>query len=166
VSDEVRGLVIRAASPADAAVVLQFIRSLADYERLAHECHATLEQVQQTLFGERPAAEVVLAWRGAEPVGFALFFPNYSTFLAKPGLFLEDLFVIPAARGAGVGRALLTFLANEAVRRGAGRLEWNVLDWNAPAIGFYESVGARPMSDWTTYRVTGDALTALARAAT
>ena len=164
-SGEVQGVAIRAARPDDAGVVLQFIRGLAEYERLAHECHATLEQVQQTLFGERPAAEVVLAWRGTEPVGFALFFPNYSTFLAKPGLFLEDLFVIPAARGAGVGRALLTYLANEAVQRGAGRLEWNVLDWNAPAIGFYESVGARPMSDWTTYRVTGDALTALARPA-
>ena len=150
------------ATPADVPAITALIHALADYERLAHECVATEDAVRDTLFGARPAAEVVLARVDGAVAGFALFFPNYSTFLAKPGLWLEDLFVQPAFRGRGVGRALLRWLAAEVTRRGGGRLEWSVLDWNEPAIRFYESLGARGMTEWTTYRVTGDALAALA----
>ena len=153
---------IRPATRADVPRILKFIRGLAEYEKLAHECEASERQLEQTLFGERPSAEVVIAYRDAEAVGFALFFHNYSTFLAKPGLYLEDLFVDPAARGHGVGRALLAHLAGLAVQRDCGRFEWSVLDWNEDAIRFYESLGARPMSDWTIYRVTGEALSTLA----
>jgi GNAT superfamily N-acetyltransferase len=155
---------IRPAEPHDAALVLQFIQGLAAYERLASECHATLEQIEATLFGDRPAAEVIMAFRGIAPAGFALFFPNYSTFLARPGMYLEDLFVDPAHRGAGVGQALLSHLAALAIARECGRLEWSVLDWNEDAIRFYERLGARAMKDWTVYRVTGDALETLAAA--
>ncbi len=153
------------ARPEDAADITALIHALADYERLAHECVATEAAVRATLFGARPAAEVVLARRDGAVAGFALYFPNYSTFLAKPGLWLEDLFVRPEHRGHGVGTALLAWLAAEVVRRDGGRLEWSVLDWNEDAIRFYESLGARGMTDWTTYRVTGDALRALAERA-
>ncbi|MCU0625816.1 MAG: GNAT family N-acetyltransferase [Gemmatimonadaceae bacterium] len=153
------------ATPADTPEITALIHALADYERLAHECFATEAQVHATLFGARPAAEVVLARRDGTTAGFALFFPNYSTFLARPGLWLEDLFVRPEHRGHGIGRALLAWLAAEVVRRGGGRLEWAVLDWNESAIGFYESLGARGMTEWTTYRVTGEALTTLAASA-
>jgi len=156
-------IAISAATRADVPTILTFIRGLARYEKLEREVVATEEKLRDTLFGSRPAAEVLLARLGHEPVGFALFFHNYSTFLAQPGLYLEDLFVLPAARGRGVGRELLRSLAALAVRRACGRLEWSVLDWNEPAIRFYEKLGARPMSDWTTFRVTGDALGALAR---
>jgi len=122
---------------------------------------ATEEQLRESLFGESPAAQVVLAMVGDEPAGFALWLRNYSTFLARPGIYLEDLFVFPAFRGRGVGRRLLKHLAHVAVSRGYGRLEWAVLDWNVDAIRFYESLGAVPMSDWTTYRVTGEALATL-----
>lgn len=155
---------VRRAERADVPLILQFIRGLAAYEKLSHECEATGEQLDETLFGARPAAEVVLAHVGGEPAGFALFFANYSTFLARPGIYLEDLFVDPALRGRGVGRALLAHLAAIAVERGAGRLEWSVLDWNADAIRFYERLGARAMSDWTVFRVTGSALQTLAQA--
>ncbi|MEO7362981.1 MAG: GNAT family N-acetyltransferase [Gemmatimonadaceae bacterium] len=155
-------LSIRSATRADVPLILKFIRGLADYEKLAHECEATEAQLEKTLFGERPSAEVVIAYRNHEAAGFALFFHNYSTFLAKPGLYLEDLFVEPSARGHGVGRALLAHLAQLAVQRDCGRFEWSVLDWNADAIRFYESLGARPMNDWTIYRVTGEALNTLA----
>jgi GNAT superfamily N-acetyltransferase len=153
---------IRPATPDDAALVTRFIRALAEYERLLDECEATEAQVRASLFGDRPQAEVVIADVDGEPAGFALFFHNYSTFLARHGLYLEDLFVAPEHRGRGVGRALLAHLARLAVERGCGRLEWWVLDWNEPAIRFYESVGAAPQSEWVRYRLAGDALRAFA----
>jgi GNAT superfamily N-acetyltransferase len=155
-------LTIRFAGADDCAVILGFIRELAEYERLLHEVVADEAQLRATLFGARPAAEVLLAELGGAPVGFALFFPSYSTFLGRPGLYLEDLFVRPAARGRGCGLALMSALAQIAVARGYGRFEWSVLDWNEPALGFYESLGARPQSEWTVHRVTGAPLAALA----
>jgi GNAT superfamily N-acetyltransferase len=155
-------LTLRSATRDDVPVILRFIRGLAEYERLAHECVATEERLVRTLFGDRPAAEVRLAFMDDTPVGFALFFHNYSTFLAQPGVYLEDLYVEPAWRGHGVGRALLASLAALAVERQCGRLEWSVLDWNRDAIGFYESLGARGMTDWTVHRLTGEALNTLA----
>src|SRR5947208_9715220 len=149
---------IRPAQPEDVPTIVSLIRALATYERLDSECHADAAALEEHLFGARPAAEVVLAERDAEVAGFALFFHNYSTFLCKPGIYLEDLFVKPEHRGAGVGRSLLVHLAELAIERGCGRLEWAVLDWNAPAIGFYERLGAKPLSDWTVFRLTGDAL--------
>jgi len=149
---------IEAATEGDAPLVLRFIRQLADYERLSHEVVATEADLRQTLFGPRPYAEVLIARLGSEPVGFALFFHSYSTFLGRQGIHLEDLFVVPEARGEGVGRALLERLAAVAVERGCGRLEWAVLDWNEPAIGFYRSLGAVAMDEWTTFRLTGEAL--------
>ena len=146
----------------DVPVILEMIRGLAEYEKLSHVCTATEEQLRATLFGARAGAEVVLAQQGGECVGFALFFPNYSTFLAKPGMYLEDLFVKPEARGGGVGLALLQRLASIARERGYGRVEWSVLDWNDPAIGFYKKLGAVPMDEWTMFRLTGDAIGALA----
>ncbi len=158
-------LSIRSATRTDIPVILRFIQGLADYEKLAHECEATEAQLERTLFGDRAAAEVIIAYRDSAPAGFALFFHNYSTFLARPGMYLEDLFVDPSHRGFGVGRALLSHLAALAVERECGRLEWSVLDWNSDAIRFYERLGARPMNEWTVYRVTGDALTKLAKPA-
>ncbi len=153
---------VRAATENDVPLILELIEGLAEYEHLRHECVATQDLLRATLFGARPSAEVVIAeWEGA-PAGFALFFHNYSTFLARPGIYLEDLFVRPEHRGRGVGRSLLQHLATLAVARECGRLEWSVLDWNADAIGFYEKLGARPQDDWTVYRLTGDALTQLA----
>lgn len=151
------------ANERDLPLVHAFIRELADYERLLHEVHATEEALRRTLFGPNPAAEIVIAYDESEPAGFALFFQSYSTFLAQPGLYLEDLFVRPAARQKGIGRRLLEHLAALAVSRGYGRLEWRVLDWNEPAIRFYRSIGAEPLADWTVFRVTGDALKALGR---
>lgn len=153
---------LRAATPADTPVILACIRGLAEYERLADEAVGTEAQIRETLFGAKPAAEVILAFDGQEPAGFALFFHNYSTFLARPGVYLEDLFVFPRFRGQGLGRVLLARLARIAVDRGCGRLEWSVLDWNVDAIRFYQSVGAQAMSDWTVNRLSGDALRALA----
>lgn len=155
-------LTLRSATRADVPLILQFIRGLAEYEKLSHECEATEEKLEQSLFGARPGAEVVIAFQGSAPAGFALFFHSYSTFLAMPGLYLEDLFVDPAHRGRGVGQTLLAHLAALAIERGCGRLEWSVLDWNADAIRFYERLGARGMTDWTVHRVTGDALKKLA----
>ncbi len=155
-------LEVRAASVDDVPLVLRFIQGLAEYEHLAHECIATEDALRATLFGERPAAEVLIGSLDGEPCGFALFFPTYSTFLARPGMWLEDLFVEPHRRGHGLGTALLARLAALAVTRGCGRLEWSVLDWNEPSIGFYRALGAAPMDEWTTYRLTGDALGALA----
>ena len=157
-------LALRAATAADSALVLGFIRELAEYERLAHEVVATEDDLARTLFGPAPAAEVVIASWDGEPVGFALFFPSYSTFLARPGLYLEDLYVRPSHRGRGIGLALLRHLAGLAVEREYGRFEWSVLDWNAPAIRFYESVGAVPLAEWTRYRLAGDALSSFATA--
>jgi len=150
------------ASERDVPVILELIRGLADYERLAHEVVATEAGLRVSLFGPRPDAEVVIAWAGDDAAGFALFFHNYSTFLGRRGLALEDLFVRPAWRGKGLGRRLLTHLAAIAVERGCGRFEWSVLDWNEGAIRFYRSVGARPMDDWTTFRLSGEALERLA----
>ena len=151
-------MALRRAVRADVAQILRLIRALAEYEKLAHEVVATEAALADTLFGERPAAEVLLAEEGGRAVGFALFFPNYSTFLARPGIYLEDLFVEPACRGKGLGKALLKAVARIAVERGCGRLEWAVLDWNAPAIGFYRNLGAKPLDDWTVMRLTGEAL--------
>lgn len=153
---------IRAARPDDVRDILRLIQGLAEYEKLRHECVATEEQLRRTLFTpEHGGAEVLLGQVGEEVVGFALFFHNYSTFLAKPGIYLEDLFVEPAHRGLGIGKALLKRLAKLALERGCGRLEWSVLDWNRPAIDFYVALGAKPNDEWTTYRVTGAALTQL-----
>ena len=150
------------ATELDVPLILQFIRGLAEYERLSHEVTATEQGLRETLFGRRPAAEVVLCYAGDEPAGFALFFHNYSTFVGKPGLYLEDLFVLPEFRGQGCGHALLAHLAKLAVERNCGRFEWTVLDWNEPAIGFYKKLGAKPLDTWTIFRVTGDALHKLA----
>lgn len=154
---------IRPATIDDSKLVLDFILELAEYERLLHEAVATEELVRDSLFGPRPAAEVLLVERGGVAVAFALFFQSYSTFLARPGLYLEDLYVRPAHRGHGIGQAVMRHLAKLAVERGYGRFEWSVLDWNESALAFYRSLGAVPMSEWTVQRVTGDALVALAR---
>lgn len=153
-------LTLRPATRADVPLLLEFIRGLAEYERLLAEVEATEDRLQATLFPEngRPAAECILAQVDGEPAGFALFFTNYSTFLAKPGLYLEDLFVKPAHRGRGVGKSLLLHLARLANARGYGRMEWTVLDWNQPAIDFYESLGARRMREWQICRLAGAAL--------
>lgn len=153
---------IRIARTDDCATILGFIRDLAAYEKLAHEVVADEAQLRATLFGARPAAEVLIAERAGEALGFALFFTSYSTFLAKPGLYLEDLFVRPAARGGGVGGALMAACARICVERDYGRFEWSVLDWNEPALKFYRSLGAAPMSEWTVQRLTGAPLAALA----
>jgi GNAT superfamily N-acetyltransferase len=160
-----KSITIRRAEAHEVPLILSFIRDLAEYERLSHEVVATEQGLRETLFGPRPHAEVVFACLDGAPVGFALFFHNYSTFLGQPGIFLEDLFVRPHARGHGVGKVLLQWLARTAVERNCGRLEWNVLDWNEPAIGFYRKLGARPMDEWTTFRLTGAELQALASAA-
>jgi GNAT superfamily N-acetyltransferase len=155
-------LEIRGAAEDDVPLLLSLIKELAEYERLSPEVAATEEVLRESLFGGRRVAEALLAYLGGEPAGFALFFHNFSTFLGKPGIYLEDLYVRPEFRGAGVGRALLVRLAGLAKVRNCGRLEWSVLDWNEPAIGFYRSIGASPVSGWTVYRVTGEALEELA----
>lgn len=156
------GVATRFATAEDTPLILSFIRELAEYEELSHEVVTTEEVLRASLFGERPFAEVLLTFVEDEPAGFALFFHNFSTFLGKPGIYLEDLYVRPEHRGAGAGRALLSYLARLAVERGCGRLEWWVLDWNEPAVGFYKRIGAWAMDDWTVYRLTGDALERLA----
>jgi GNAT superfamily N-acetyltransferase len=143
-------------------VILQMIRDLAEYERMSSDVVATEEGIRASLFGARPDAEVIIAYAGDEPAGFALFFHNYSTFLGRRGLYLEDLFVKPPFRGLGIGKRLLAELARIAIERGCGRFEWTVLDWNEPAIGFYKSLGAQCMEAWKIFRVTGDALERLA----
>jgi GNAT superfamily N-acetyltransferase len=151
------------ASESDVPLILEMILGLADYEKLTHTVVATEEQLRKTLFGPRPAAEVLLAYDGPECAGFALYFMNYSTFLARPGLWLEDLFVKPHQRGKGIGFALLKNLAAIARERECGRMEWAVLDWNAPAIEFYKKLGAVPMDEWTIFRLTGAELDRLGR---
>lgn len=153
---------IRPASEEDVPLILSFIKELAEYERLSHEVSATEELLRFHLFGERREAEVVIGQHADEPAGFALFFHNFSTFLGRPGIYLEDLYVKPAFRGNGIGRAMLVYLAGLARERDCGRLEWSVLDWNEPAIGLYRGIGAVPMDDWTVYRVAGEALQKLA----
>jgi GNAT superfamily N-acetyltransferase len=154
---------IRAAAAHEIPLVLAFIRELAVYERLADRVQITAADLSAALFGARPYAEVVFACLDEKPVGFALFFHNFSTFIGKPGIYLEDLFVRPEARGRGVGKRLLAWLARTALERGCARLDWAVLDWNQPSIGFYRSLGAEPQSDWTGYRLSGRALERLAR---
>lgn len=156
---------IRTATRQDTGTILSFIQALAEYEKLEHQVVATEELLEKSLFPSagRAAAEVLLAHLNERPVGFALFFSNYSTFLARAGIYLEDLFVEPESRGLGVGESLLRKVAAIAEERGAGRLEWAVLDWNKPAIDFYRRLGANPMADWTTFRVDGDALHQLAK---
>jgi GNAT superfamily N-acetyltransferase len=156
-------LVIRPGVRADVPVIAELIRALARFEKLEHEITMTEERLAANLFGPHRYAETLIAEEDDEPVGFALFFHNFSTFLAKPGIYLEDLFVIPERRGSGVGRRLLNELARLAVERDCGRLEWSVLDWNREAIAFYERLGAKPNSEWTIYRLTGEALSALGR---
>ena len=158
-----RNFKIRDATVADIPIILQLIRDLATYERAPEEVIATEEQLVDVLFGKRPAAEVLLAFEGKSPVGFALFFHNFSTWLGRPGLYLEDLFVKPEKRGKGYGRALLVELAKIAMERGCGRMEWAVLDWNQPAIEFYRTLGAKPMDEWTVFRLTRDGIEKLAK---
>ena len=153
---------IRPADVGDVPLILQFIKGLAEYEKLTHEVTATEALLRETLFGSRQVAEVILGEYRGEPVGFALFFHNYSTFLGRPGIYLEDLFVKPEMRGHGFGKVLLTYLAKLATERTCGRVEWSVLDWNEPAIRFYKTLGAVAMDDWTVNRLTGPALTQLA----
>ncbi len=155
---------IRPASAADLPLIAQLIRDLAEYERLAHEVRFDDDVLNAKLFGPRPYAEVVIGEIDGHPQGFALFFHNFSTFEGRPGIYLEDLFVRPEARGSGLGKALLSHLAALAVERDCARLEWSVLDWNEPAIGFYKKLGARLMDDWTVMRVDGDALAQLGAA--
>jgi GNAT superfamily N-acetyltransferase len=151
----------RPATEADVSILLQLIHELADYEHLTHEVVATEASLRATLFGAGRVAEALLGCVDGVPVGMAIFFQNYSTFLAKPGLYLEDLYVQPAHRGCGLGKALIQAVASVAVARGCGRYEWTVLDWNQPAIAFYQSLGAEMKSDWRIMRVTGDALAKL-----
>ena len=158
-------IIIRPASRADVPVILQFIRELARYERLEHEVCASAAELAEALFGERRYAEVVFACSSGLPVGFALFFHNFSTFRGRPGIYLEDLYVRPEARGRGIGKRLLAHLAHLAVQRRCARLEWAVLDWNEPSIGFYRSLGAVALDEWTVFRLTGDALALLAGSA-
>ena len=154
---------LRPATRDDVPLIRAFVEELAEYERLRHAVEATDERLEATLFGERPAAEVVIAEVGGKPAGFALFFLNYSTFLAQTGIYLEDLYVRPEFRGLGIGHGLLTHLARLALERGCGRLDWEVLDWNEPAIGFYRRIGARSLDDWMHFRLDGDALDSMAR---
>jgi GNAT superfamily N-acetyltransferase len=153
---------IRPCQPEDAETLVSLIRALAVYEKLEHFALATPDALRAHLFGPKPAAEAILAELDGAPVGFALFFSTFSTFRGQPGLYLEDIFVRPEHRGRGIGKALLATVARMAVGRGCGRLEWSVLDWNAPAIGFYRSLGARPMDEWTTYRIDDEPLARLA----
>lgn len=146
----------------DVPLILRFIKELADYERLAHEVVTNQQILEEALFGERPVAEVVFAYYDNEPVGYALFFYSFSTFLGRPGIYLEDVFVRPPMRGRGIGKALLVYLARLAEERKCGRLEWAVLNWNEPSIRFYESLGAVPMDEWTVYRLSGESLARLA----
>ena len=153
---------IQPATVEDVPLILAFIKELAEYEKLAHEVIATEDVLRETLFGDKPYAEVVIGYLDNQPVSFALFFHNFSTFLGRPGIYLEDLYVSPEARGHGIGKKMLSFLAQLAKERHCGRLEWWVLDWNESAIGFYKRIGATPMDEWTVFRVTGDALDELA----
>ena len=156
---------IQPATAADVPVILQLIRELAEYERAPNDVLATEEQLREVLFGESPAAQVLIGRQGEEPVAFAVYFFNFSTWLGRAGLYLEDLFVRPELRGKGYGKALLIRLAQIARERGCGRMEWSVLDWNDPAIQFYKKLGARPMDEWTVYRLTGDGIAKLATVA-
>lgn len=156
------GAILRPAAPADVSVLFELIRALAEYEKLSHAVTGSAAELEQHLFGDRPYAEAIVAECDGKAVGFALFLHNYSTFLTKPGIYLEDLFVLPEYRRRGIGKAMLSYLAELAVDRGCGRLEWSVLDWNSPAIAFYQSLGASILPDWRICRVTGEELAHLA----
>lgn len=162
IDTKIDGFKLRLAEEIDVPLILQFIKELADYEKLLHEVVATEEILMDSLF-KRKAAEVVIGEYDGEPVGFALFFHNFSTFLGRPGIYLEDLYVKPEMRGKGIGKLMLSFLGKLAVERGCGRLEWWCIDWNEPSIQFYKSMGAVPMDEWTVYRVCDDALINLAK---
>lgn len=155
-------LMLRPAGPADVPVLFQLIQALAEYELLSHAVTGNADALYEHLFGSRPYAEAILVEYGGQAVGFALFFPNFSTFLTQPGIYLEDLFVLPEYRRQGIGKSILSYLAQVAVERGYGRLEWSVLDWNEPAISFYRRMGASILEDWRICRVTGESLTQLA----
>jgi GNAT superfamily N-acetyltransferase len=156
------GITLREAREEDVPDILRLVRALAEYERLSHEVVADEADFRAALFASPPRAHAMLAWRDGRAIGLALWFYNFSTFTGRPGLYVEDVFVEPAARGAGIGRMLFRELARRAVAMGCARMEWSVLDWNAPAIGFYRSIGAAPMQDWTVQRLSGPALAALA----
>ena len=156
------GFSIRSARPQDAELLVNLVRELAVYEKLEHHARATPDDFRKHLFGPHPAAEAAVAEVGGEPAGFALWFSTFSTFRGQPGLYLEDIFVKPGFRGRGIGKGLLAAVAKRAVERGCGRLEWSVLDWNTPAIGFYRALGARPMDEWTVYRIDEESLCRLA----
>ena len=158
----INGLKIRKAQKSDVPLILHFIKELAEYERLLHEVTATVELLEANLFGEKSFAEVVIASFEGKDVGFALYFHNFSTFVGKSGIYLEDLYVSHEYRGKGFGKTLLKYLANLAIERDCGRLEWQVLDWNEPSIKFYKNLGAKPMDEWTVFRVSGDDLVNLA----
>jgi GNAT superfamily N-acetyltransferase len=159
----VPGFVIRVAEKEDTGLILRFIKGLAEYEKLSHEVTATEDLLQETLFGVRQVAEVIIGEYQGDAVAFALFFHNYSTFLGRPGIYLEDLFVKPEMRGRGFGKVLLAYLAKLATERKCGRVEWSVLDWNSPAIRFYQKLGAVAKDEWTVHRLTGEALDRLAK---
>jgi GNAT superfamily N-acetyltransferase len=161
--DKADSFTIQPAQLSDVPVILQLIQDLATYERAPDDVSATEEQLRRVLFSDKPSAEVLIAREGEAPVGFAVYFHNFSTWLGRPGLYLEDLFVKPEKRGKGYGRALLQRLARIAHERGCGRMEWAVLDWNDPAIQFYKKLGAKPMEEWTVFRLTGDGITQLAQ---
>lgn len=156
-------LTIRKAEEKDTSLILSFIKGIAEYEKLSHAVQADEATLRESLFGKDPSAEVLLAYYDREPAGFAVFFHNFSTFTGKAGLYLEDVFVKPQLRGKGIGKALLVYLAGIAVERNCPRFEWSVLDWNKPAIEFYESLGAKPMDEWTVYRLSGKELEELAK---
>ncbi len=161
-NSRIDGFNIRQATEADTALILSFIRELAEYEKLSHEVVATEESLRESLFGKKPAAEALIGELNGKAVSFAVFFHNFSTFLGRPGLYLEDLYVKPEVRGKGIGKVMLSYLARVAKERGCGRFEWWVLDWNEPAIKFYRSIGAKPMDEWTVQRVSGKDLDRLA----
>lgn len=160
---KIPGFAIRFANSNDVPLILRFIKGLAEYEKLSQEVTATEDLLRKTLFGDRHVAEVIIGEYHGDAAAFALFFHNYSTFLGRPGIYLEDLFVTPEMRGRGFGQILLTYLAKLATERQCGRVEWAVLDWNEPAIHFYRKLGATTMDDWTVHRLTGEALETLAR---
>ena len=155
------GLTLRFATIDDVPDILDLIKELADYEKLSHEVVATEEKLKESLFGERPVAEVIIADYMTKPVGFSLFFHNFSTFLGQPGIYIEDIYIKPEQRGMGIGKTILVYLAGLAIERGCGRIEWSVLDWNINALNFYNGLGARAMDGWTVFRLTGETLSRL-----
>ncbi|NEP78563.1 MAG: GNAT family N-acetyltransferase [Okeania sp. SIO3C4] len=155
-------LKLRSATPADVPIIFELIKALAEYEKLSHAVTGSVASLKADLFGDRPYAEAIIAEFAGQPVGFSLFFHNYSTFLTQPGIYIEDLFVLPEYRGRGIGKQLVSYVAQLAVSRNCGRLEWSVLDWNKPAIGFYQRIGASILDEWRICRVTGNSLNSLA----